>query len=52
MRYQELENNLREGDERQKKNNITISGLQEKRHENYFESMDMVVNRVSESMKA
>jgi hypothetical protein len=30
MRYQELENKLRQGDERQKKNNITIFGLQEK----------------------
>jgi hypothetical protein len=46
--YQELENKLRQGDERQMKNNMTIFGLQEKRQENYFETLDMVVKWLSE----
>jgi hypothetical protein len=51
VKYQELENKLRQGDEGQRKNNIIIFGLQEKGEDNYFETPDMMVKWLSESMK-
>jgi hypothetical protein len=38
VRYRELETKLRQRDEGQRKNNIIIFGLQEKREENCFET--------------
>lgn len=51
-RYQESRNELRQGDERQRKIDIIMFGLQQKRVENYFETLDMVVKWLSESIKA
>jgi hypothetical protein len=50
-RYQHLENKLRRVDEGQGKNNIMIFGLKEQGEESYFETMDMVVKWLSETMK-
>jgi hypothetical protein len=52
VRYEDLENKLRQGEEGQSKNNVIIFGLQAKREENYFETLDMVVKWLSKSMKA
>jgi hypothetical protein len=38
-------------EEGQRKKNIIIFGLQEKIEENYFKTLNMVVMRLSESMK-
>jgi hypothetical protein len=43
VRYQQLESKLKHGDKGQRKNNIIIFGLQDKREESYFETLDMVV---------
>jgi hypothetical protein len=51
-RYQELGNKLRQRDEGQRKNNIIFFGLQEKREQNSFETLCVVVKWLSESMKA
>jgi hypothetical protein len=51
VRYQQLKNKLRHGDEGQRKNNIIIFGLQEKTEQSYFETLDMVVKWLSKTMK-
>jgi hypothetical protein len=49
VRYQQLENKLRQEDEGQRKKNIIIFGLQKKKEENNFETLDMVVKWLSQS---
>jgi hypothetical protein len=46
-----LENKLCQGNERQRKINTIIFGLQQEREESYFKTLNMVVKCLSETIK-